>query len=243
LPHALGLPECAASRRRLAAGLTPGCPIWIFIFITLVLALPVSVGLAHPVEERLERSVADMAASSFDDPDWASAHSLVDYLKLPRPSCTGATPTKSGAYIDTNGRVWTYAHAATQCHGESGETSARAAAACRFATSKLVARVSPGALRELKKVVARARYTRHVGALEQYYEETLLVPGARTRDGKALLVAGCTPGGSQLDSPEGKFIVELFRHVRRAAKLRTHCRGIVGASGELAPGLRAWWLP
>jgi hypothetical protein len=46
-----------------------------------------------------------------------------------------------------------------------------------------------------------------------------------------------------LDSPEGRFIIELFRRLRHAAKLEDPCRSWRDRDVvEVAPGMRAWWL-
>ncbi len=194
---------------------------------------------------------SDIEVPTFDDQDWASQHSpaLVEYVRRRKHKCTGGLiRPEVGTHIDVDGRVWTYADPGrlppgVQCDAEAIRASPSTRNLCRYPGSKLVARVSPKTLRELKQVVARARYTRHVGALETGYQETLLVTGTGRPDGSSLLVAGCSVGASQLDSPEGSFIIELFRRVRRGATLEAPCREFRKLGPlELGPGLRAWWL-
>jgi hypothetical protein len=163
----------------------------------------------------------------------------------------GARQGLSGFHIDADGTVWNFTYAARRsglCNVASIEDGSEAFSACLYENSRLLARLTPDLLEEVRGQAARIADGERLKGGEQFRYDvgfSLSLSGHGTRAGKPILLARCHPR-EQLASPEARFFIELFHRIGRVLPRfvlpKRACRSdVLGL--DIIPGVRAWSVP
>ncbi len=185
-----------------------------------------------------------------------------DWLTSQRPvlvDFTQGNPTDRswiGIHIDDDGTVWFYRYQrpgspASKCDFRSLGSDPRARDACHYANSRLVARLAPDEVTKLRTAVEGMKDEGRIGSQDggsTHMSAALSLPGYGTASGTEVPVAGCSAyqwAVFQLDSPEARFIIDLFRRLRSSVPLGiAPCGRLMWERlPEIVPGVPGWWTP
>lgn len=178
---------------------------------------------------------------------WPSAHApvLLEYRSYTRGEHSRYTNVFFGLHIDGDGTVWSFRYpsaVAPRCDYRE-ITGDAAREACIYQDSTLMARLSSDLLARLKKALVELDDAPIKLTGEDVEGALLTVGPAGTRNRRPITVGTCgTPQPFQLQSPEARVIIDVFRRARRAARLPAPCSAGEHreVTPEIVPGVPAW---